>query len=392
MSLATKVNGDRIRQAREIAGLTQKELADRASVDQSTVARWERDLVVVSDEQLQRIALATTFPISFFRRTTGPEFPFGSLMNRARKSLHSDDRDRLRQIGRLTFELASMLADRFTPIAVHIPEASADDPRRAAQVTRNAFGLSPDTPLTSIINRLERNGVFVFAVPDEIDEHDAYSLWADTDPRKPVIIVSAGKPGDRLRWNVAHELGHLVMHRTIGGLYAAREEQANLFASELLVPSAAMRVELQPPLTLTRFAELKAKWGVSIQALVNCAWQLGIISERQRKYFFMQLSSLGWRKDEPVAIPLERPRLLRKMAEATFGVPVDYAKVAQLIGAPVRLVQEILEQHSTREQLRGMTAAPVEETRRKANTGPADIVEFSLPKRTGTNDKADEQL
>ena len=306
-------------------------------------------------------------------------------MNRARKSLHSDDRDRLRQIGRLIFELASTLADRFAPVPVHIPEVSADDPRKAAQVTRNAFGLSPDTPLTSIINRLERNGVFVFAVPDEIDEHDAYSLWADTEPRKPVIVVSAGKPGDRLRWNVAHELGHLVMHRKIDGTHSEREHEADLFASELLLPSVAMRVELQPPLTLTKFAELKSKWGVSIQALVNCAWQLDIVSDRQRKYFFTQLSTMGWRKDEPVAIPLERPRLLRKMAETSFGVPIDHARVAQLVGGPARLVQEIIEQHSTREQLRGISAVVVEEkpTKRSGRTS-GDVIEFSLPKRTGT--------
>src|SRR5688572_19816492 len=156
----TRVNGDRIRQAREIAGLTQVELAKRADVDQSTVARWERDLLAPSDEQLQKISLATKFPVSFFRRPTGPEFPFGSLMNRARKSLLSEDRDRLRQLGRLMFELATTLAEQFAPIAIHVPTASAADPRKAAQLTRNAFGLSPDTPLTSIINRLERNGVF----------------------------------------------------------------------------------------------------------------------------------------------------------------------------------------------------------------------------------------
>ncbi len=379
----TNVTGDRVRQAREIRGLTQVQLAAACRVDQSTVARWERDLLAVSNEQLQQIALATTFPVSFFRRQSGPEFPFGSLMNRARQSLRAEDRDRLRQVGRLTFELASVLAEGFSDIPVHLPSAAADDPEAAARITRNAFGLSPDTPFTSIINRLERNGVFVFAIPDEIDEHDAYSLWADTDPRKPVIVVSAGKPGDRLRFNVAHELGHLVMHRKLDGTVQQREVQADTYASELLLPEVAMRDELRPPLTLTRLAQLKAKWGVSIQALVNCAYQLEIINERQRKYLFMQLSTLGWRKDEPVAIPLERPRLLRKMAESLLGVPIDYNRVAQLVGAPPRMVQEILEQHSTREQLKGAIQT-AETARATAPRAPADVVDFPLRKRTAT--------
>lgn len=375
----TRVSGDRIRQAREIRGLTQQTLADAVGVDQSTVARWERDLLAVSDTQIEAIALVTSFPASFFRRIGGPEFPFGSLMNRARKSLRSQDRDRLRQIGRLTFELASVLAERFNSLPVHVPEASASDPIKAAQITRNAFGLSPDTPLTSIINRLERNGVFVFAVPDEIDEHDAYSLWADTEPRKPVIIVSAGKPGDRLRFNVAHELGHLVMHKRADGTLSEREDQADLFASELLIPESALRAELQPPVTLTSLAELKAKWGISIQALITAAYRIDFITERQRRYLHMQLNSLGWRKDEPVAVPLERPRLLRKMAESVFGVPIDYAKVAQLVGAPARLVEEILEQHSTREQLRTGVSATDQPARSPLTLD--NVLEFSLGKR-----------
>jgi Zn-dependent peptidase ImmA (M78 family) len=120
-----------------------------------------------------------------------------------------------------------------------------------------------------------------------------------------------------LRWNIAHELGHLVMHRNVDGTTKEREDQADLFASELLLPTP-MLVEMKPPLTLTRFAEITARWGVSIQAAVNSAWQLDIITDRQRKYLFMQLSSLGWRKDEPVAIQLERPRLLRKNGRVDF--------------------------------------------------------------------------
>lgn len=386
MSPTTRVNGDRIRQAREIANLNQSQLAERAGVDQPRVARWERDLLYPSDEQLQRIAIATGFPIAFFRRETGPEFPFGSLMNRARASMRSHDRDRLRQVGRLTYELAAVMSKNFSDIPVHVPEASSEDPRLAAHVTRDALGLSPDTPLTSIINRLERNGVFVFAVPEEIDEHDAYSLWADGErERKPVIVVSAGKPGDRLRWNIAHELGHLVMHRSMPGTQSERERQADLFASELLLPSDVMRVELQPPLTLTRLAELKGKWGVSIQGLVSTAYQLDIITERQRKYLFMQLSSLGWRKDEPVAIPLERPRLLRKMAESLFGVPIDYGRVAQQLNAPVRMVREILEEHSTREQLKGAAGAPQRDAV-KPSAGRGDLIAFTK-KRNGTRDE-----
>jgi Zn-dependent peptidase ImmA (M78 family)/DNA-binding XRE family transcriptional regulator len=347
------VNGDRIRQAREIKRLTQAELAAAIGVDQSTVARYERNVLQPPEAQLEAIAIATGFRTAFFRRDAGPEFSLGSLTFRRRAALLAQDRDRVRQFGRLIYEAAALMAERFRSFEIRIPAA---DPRMtpddAARATRNVLGLSPDSPVVNLVRRLEKNGVFIFALPFEIDEHDAYSLWADSDPRRPVVVFSAGKPGDRLRFNIAHELGHLVMHRTYGGGIPEKEQEAQLFASEFLLPAEAMTVEFRAPVTLTQLAELKGKWGVSMQALLMRAWQLKIVSDRQRKYLFQQIMMRGWRAQEPVPIAIERPRLFRKLAELIYGVPVDPAKVARLIDAPPTLIRQTLDQHATSDHVR----------------------------------------
>jgi hypothetical protein len=109
-----------------------------------------------------------------------------------------------------------------------------------------------------------------------------------------------------------------------------------------------MRQELKPPLTLTTIAPLKPRWGVSVQALIRRAFDLSISTERQYRYLMQQMSIYGWRTAEPakLAVPTEKPRALRKMAELLYGIPIDYRRLANDTKFPLALVREILEAHA----------------------------------------------
>ena len=347
------INGDRIKQAREISGLTQAQLAKKIKKSQSTIAHLERDskqlLLEPSDEIVHAIALATGFPIGFFYQESGPEFPLGSLLYRSRHSiLKRDDKYRFHQLGRLIYEIAAKMAQQVTPIEVRIPKVVNENPATAAKLTRAKMGLSPDTPIRNLLNQIEKNGVFVFAIPFEIDEQDGYSGWSDGDSHRPVIVVTGGKPGDRQRYTLAHELGHLVMHHTFPTGLAGVEAQADQFAAEFLLPKDAMRREIVPPVTLTSLAELKPRWGVSIAALAMRAKELGIITDRQARYLFVKLASEEWDKEEPenLRIDSEKPRALKRMAEVLHGYPVDQKKVAAYNLAPLTLITKILKAHA----------------------------------------------
>ena len=101
------------------------------------------------------------------------------------------------------------------------------------------------------------------------------------------------------------------------------EKEAFAFAAEFLMPADAMRGELVPPITLTSVARLKPKWGVSMQALIHRAKDLDIVSDRQYRYLFQQLTARGWRYSEPanLDVPIEKPRLITKLAEVAYGTP-----------------------------------------------------------------------
>jgi Zn-dependent peptidase ImmA (M78 family) len=103
--------------------------------------------------------------------------------------------------------------------------------------------------------------VWVVAIPVPLPQRDAFSTWAGGDGSTPVIVVAATTAGDRRRFSVAHEVGHLVLHQIPQGSPDELERQAYAFAEAFLLPEAAMRQVLVPPITLTTLADLKARWG-----------------------------------------------------------------------------------------------------------------------------------
>lgn len=346
------IYGDRIRQAREYHGLRQIALANLIGVDQSTIARIEAGEFEPSEQHLQAIALRTGFPPSFFRKPPGPEFPLGSLLFRAHVSATATQKGEAHRRGQLLYEVVHFMLCKVRAIPVNLPRLPGMDPTEAAKRTRAALGLSPDTPIGNLIHVLEKAGVLIIALPAYFDYIDAFSAWIGDEERRPVILLSTGKPGERLRLSVAHDTGHLVIHATNQGMPKQIEDQAFLFGGEFLLPAKAMHQEMVPPLTLTTLARLKPRWGVSIQALIQRALALNIITYRQRSYLFEQLSAQGWRTAEPVFVPTEKPRAVRKMAELLYpGSPIDYQKLAADVSLSPRLVKEFLDAHATRMEL-----------------------------------------
>ena len=346
------IDGDRVRQARELRGLTQTKLAKQIGVGQSAIARIERGDLQPRSELVETLALQTGFPPSFFSHRTTYDFPLGTLLFRARASMTSRERSRVHRYAQTFFEVVEQLSSQVSKIGLRLPRFT-EEPITAARVTRAALGLSPDRPINHLLDCLERGGVLVLALPITFEGADAFSVWAGTNLQRPIVVVSSGKPGDRLRFSVAHEVGHLVMHQALTGSLAKIEREADRFAAEFLMPEEAMRQEIVSPVTLTDIAELKPRWRVSIQSLVRRARDLQIITERQYRYLFQQLSARGWRTREPsnLDIPVEKPRFVRKIAEVIYGSPIDYRKIASDVGLTSHFVAEFMEIYARKTEL-----------------------------------------
>ena len=318
--------GDRIRQAREIRGLTQDGLASKIDRSKALIAQVEAGFKLPTPELIESVAVATRFPITFFDEPPHTEFPVSEILLRARRSIKRREVLETVRYAEHVFAVFAMLASRLKHIPVALPECS--DPTEAAKRVRKMFGVEESSPIQNLVHLIERAGVYFLMLPPA-EEREAFCVWLRRDDAEYPVIAAAGgrEDGDRFRLSVAHELGHLVMHKSfLRKSNREVEDEAFAFAAELLMPTKGMRETIIPPVTISSLAKLKPTWGVSIAALIRRTHELGIITTRQYHYLFHQLSSLGYREREPknLDVPLEKPRLLRKMAELIYGKPINF--------------------------------------------------------------------
>jgi Zn-dependent peptidase ImmA (M78 family)/DNA-binding XRE family transcriptional regulator len=384
------INGLRLKQVRELQGLTQSQLALDLDVNQSTVAYIEGGFSQPSEALLIRICEQTEFPREFFERMEVIDFPLGSLLYRSRTTLDSIDKAKANRYGQFMFEIAEHLSTRLKIRHFHHSRAKTD-PIMAARLTRSQFGISLDKPIDHLIYELERSGVLIFNTPKSIDKIDAYSAWAGSDEKKPVIVLTNDSNGERRRWSTAHELGHLVMHSMIFGDIHEFEREADNFAAELLMPEDVVRESIVEPFTLYDAIKLKNYWKVSPQAVLKRAFELEIINERQYKNLIVQLSRLKSKLQElnNVEEPIERPRTLRSMAETIYGkksdnrMTINYNQFSRDTGFPASFLRVIVEAQASQEEYTG----------KRSTKSSSKIVEFPVTMRFQITDEViDEEM
>ncbi len=309
--------GERIRHAREFCALTQTALAELTGLTQKKVSEIEagRD-AHPRTEDIESIARATGFPASFFYLGALPDMPTGNFrrLKRGTAQVARQVRAQARQVVELVQRAETALP--LPPIRLR-PVRHLEDFERLADEVRDQAGIGEGDPIPNLTRAVERAGVIVATLPGEIPDHSGFSAWPDFALEgRPVIVLSAMLPGDRQRFTVAHEVGHLLLHSQLRDDELdinAAEKEAHRFAGALLLPYGAALEALKPPLTLTTLAHVKATFGISIGACVQRAYDLDLITEARYVSLRKQLTSRGWHRSEPVVVPQEQPLLIRRI-------------------------------------------------------------------------------
>lgn len=315
--------GERIRDFRVVEGMTQEELATAVDLSQTTISHAERSMVDPADV-IDRIIDHFDYPYSFFAEDPAPQIA-GTLRFRKLARASKKESDRVSRLFLESHRAAARLAT-FTGVAApDLSSIEGDDIEAAALATRRLMGIADDIPVDHVIRRCEAAGIAVFPIrlpgfePDhETVGHSGVSAWDPWDI--PAIGYLPAQSGDRLRHTIAHELGHLVLHRQLPPVTADGrrqvENRASSFASAFLVPAKPLRAAVAGrPVTLDALRTLKAGWGVSIASLIMRTAEVGLIDERRKISLFKQLSARGWRRSEPVPVAVEEPVLLRRMLD-----------------------------------------------------------------------------
>jgi Zn-dependent peptidase ImmA (M78 family)/transcriptional regulator with XRE-family HTH domain len=349
--MLTTAPGERIRTLRELLGLTQVNLARIAGVAQSWLSDVETGNREAEQRQLDLIAAATGTPVSFFYAQP-TVVPLDSLRFRKLASASKVTRRRIHAFYGESYRVAEDLIKYSKYPPATLPYASdqqlrATDVDYFAGLTRKALRLAPDKPIPHLTRALERAGIATAPIvltdfdTGEIGSsghHFGASYWGGVG--EPALIgYFPGEQGDRDRFTMAHELGHLVLH-TFRPNSPDPEREANQFASAILIPKSRAVTDISERTTLTGYARLKAAWGISIQALIMRGADVGVISETRKRSLFVQLSQYGWRKNEPVVVGQESPLLLWSLLTRRFGQR-PYMVAAESLAIPPVVLRSI---------------------------------------------------
>lgn len=323
--------GEVIITARVASGMTQGDLASAIGVTQAALSRYENDLREPDRDTIERIADGLGVTVRFLERASRPTAALAvdAHMRRRATAKPTAWRRFEAQLNMLRMHSDFLREEVALAASLSMPgfDPFVTDPADAARMTRTQWQM-PSGPARSLIRWVEATGSVVVLTDLGNQRVDGLSQWTADHP---VIVINSANPTDRIRWTLAHEIGHLVLHRE--DATDAMEREADAFAAEFLMPEILIRTELAN-LTLGKALDLKREWGVSVAALIQRAHQLDQLTDSRRTSLFKQLSARGWRVREPASdeIAPETPELLDHISAHLRNRGLDAADLAHLAG------------------------------------------------------------
>ncbi|MEO8022859.1 XRE family transcriptional regulator [Polaromonas sp.] len=353
--------GARLAQARKARGLTAVSLAEILGITSASISQYEHDKQAPRPELTERLAVQLNVPPTFFLREVTPDTHERATKWRSNTTATKFARERAEIRYEWLREIVEYLGSFLNFPALNIPvfdgvpddfrELSHADIDRAAKVCREHWGLGTG-PIPDLVVLLESNGVIVSRGRLNAEGLDAFSEWLPND--LPYVFLGSDiNVGVRSRFDTAHELGHLVMHRHVSKKQFGKpedfkilERQAHRFAAAFLLPKEQFFRELWAP-TLDAFASLKPRWKTSIKGMIVHSHRHGLLSDTQYQRAMINYNR-RWKDGEPSddQIVPEQPRFLARCMEMILEesvqtrdqvlaeLPFAQFDIEELIGLP----------------------------------------------------------
>jgi Zn-dependent peptidase ImmA (M78 family)/transcriptional regulator with XRE-family HTH domain len=329
----------RLKIARQFHGYTQVELGDRVGVSRQYINQLEAGGTPTED-MLAALAAALNVEPGFFRRPIEAELDTDDCNFRSIMSRRARDVEQVLAHGSLLADLVAFVEAELDKAEMdfpavdfpHIKVTDEESIERAAERVRMHWNLTADQPIDNTIRVAEHAGAVVVKFPGVAHEIDALSVSGN----RPLIVRASEKEQQsRLRFDIAHEIGHLVMHqkKSRPNDHDTAESQANRFASAFLLPRKPfMRAWPRGRrLDWHGIFQLKREWKVSAAAILHRASDLGLIDAAQHRSGYIYLSKQGFRRVEPCEPTTEEtPEVLRdaliQLQKVSGLLPKDVAR------------------------------------------------------------------
>jgi len=302
----SRIIPERLKEAREARGYTLESFAEALQVTRQALAQFETGQTMPSSATMGRIVGLTTQPLVFFMVPSGRSSDDLRPFWRSLKRMEDHHRRRISRRLQWTMDVAEYVSRFIELPEIRLPTTDIDPDRltdedieNAAMAVRDIWRLGRG-PAHRLVPHFEDNGIVVVREPVGCEDMDAVSCWQAGRPF--VLLSSEAVSGPRDAYNLAHELGHLVLHS--GAAVDSRnldrlEKQANRFAGAFLLPAETFSKEIFGT-SIEYFKLLKKRWGVSIAAMAYRCRDLGLLSKNQHVYLIRQMNALRIREVEPL--------------------------------------------------------------------------------------------
>ncbi|MEV4511597.1 XRE family transcriptional regulator [Dactylosporangium sp. NPDC049525] len=352
VTIARSFDPARLTQARQLAGLTKKELAEQAGVSAAAVGQYEAG-TRPGPEILTALADRLGYPVAFFQIGR----PYARLDASAAHFRHLRETRAYQRAKAVSFteqvwELIYALERRVELPHVDLPgfaggeitpgASLSTDPVEAARGLRHLWALGTG-PVPHLVRTLEIHGIVVVHAPADGDFRTVDAFSTSRLPR-PFIVISRDRTADvyRHRFTTAHELGHLVLHADAIPGDPGHERDANAFAAEFLTPRDTVVPQLPIRVNFPALADLQRTWGVSISSLIYRCREIGLYTDTTAQRAYQRLNQM---KPEPEPIegfPGEQPSLLRKALELASDHGLTMPELAGELRWPLPRVRQLL--------------------------------------------------
>lgn len=338
--MGNQFNPTRLKLARIRKKMTFKALAEAIGMSAKMVSMHEKEdcLHEPHEQTIIAFAKALNYPESFFFGEDIEELDPTIISFRSLKKMKASQEYAAIGAGQLALIINSYFESNFNLPKVALPDLRNFQPETAAEAIRDYWGLGTKS-IRNVVHLLEMKGVRVYSLAENTIDVDAFSFWKDNTP---FILLNTQKSGERSRFDAAHELGHLLLHRHGSPQGNDLEREADQFASAFLMPKSSILASKPAFPSLDSIIQLKKNWLVSTMALIVRMKNVGAITEWQYRNLMVEASRKGLKTYEINGIKREKSLVIEKVLSTLAAQNITLPIIGKRLNLPLDEISNLL--------------------------------------------------